>query len=345
MLLTADFFDPRTISGYARTALRDFPANNPSLARFLPYNPVDDLEFRIERGENGLIQLAPFRTFDTEASIAGRKGLSRVIGELPPISRKIILGEYDKLRKRANPTTSIEQAILSDVETVVRQIAMSFEVEMGDALVNGSVTPPGLSETVPFNRSGANSVTANVLWSNTGSSDPINDLRTWAKYYRQKNGVKPGVILLSDDSLTYLLNSQAVRALAGNILGTPTVLDEATLGVILNRNGLPPLEVYEVQYDSTGNGTAARVIPNNVVLLLPPPVDPNSPEDTKLGATFLGTPSEADDPRYNLADSPAGIIAGNYTQDDPPGLWTKASAIGLATLANPDLSFKAVVAA
>lgn len=345
MLLTADFFDPRTISGYARTALRDFPENNPSLARYLPYRLVDDLEFRIERGENGLIQLAPFRTYDTEASIAGRKGMSRIVGGLPPISRKIILGEYDRLRKRANPQSSIQDAILSDVETLVRQIAMSFEKEMGDALANGSVTPPGLSETISFSRSAGNQVTANVLWSNTGSSDPIADLRLWCKYYRQLNGVKPGVVLMSDDSLAYLLNSAAIRALAGNILGTPTVLDEATLSTILARNGIPPIEVYEVQYDSDGAGTAARIIPNNYVLLLPAPVDPNSPESTKLGATFLGTPSEADDPRYNLVDSPAGIIAGNYTQDDPPGVWTKASAIGIATLANPDLSMRAIVAA
>lgn len=344
MLLTADLIEPRALTDYVRSALRDYPSNNPSLARFLPYSPIDDLEFRFLKGDNGLTQLAPFRAYDTESSIGGRRGLSRVSGELPPISRKRILGEYDRLRRRADSGPAVEDAIFNDADQLVAEIAMSFEVEMGDALTNGQVTPPGLTETVSFGRSAGNSVTASTLWSTTASADPITDLRTWVKYYRQKNGVRPGVTLISDDTLTYLLSNAAIRSLAGTILGTPTILDEATLRTIFERNGLPPLEVYEVQYDSDGAGTAARVIPNNVVLLLPAPVDPNSPRDTKLGATFLGSPAEADDPRFNLADSRAGIVAGNYRQDDPPGIWTKASAIGLATLANADLSMKAVVA-
>lgn len=344
MLLNADYFDPRTLTGYARQALRDWADNQPSLARWLPWKNLDDLDFRFETTQGGLTTIAPFRSFDAEASITGRKGISRVGGTLPPISRKIILGEYDRLRKRANPTAAIEDALLSDVEIVVGDIAMSFEVERGDALVNASVTPPGLAETISFTRAGGNSVTANVLWTNWGSSDPINDLLTWARYYRRTNGVRPGAILMSEDRLIDILNSAAVRALAGNILGTPTVLDQATLSTILARNGLPPIEIYEAQYDATGLGASTRIIPNNVVLLLPPPVDPNSPEQTKLGATLLGTPSEADDPRYNVADQPAGIIAGNYSQDDPPGIWTKASAIGIAGLANANLSMKATVA-
>lgn len=346
MLLTADFFDPRTITGYARQALRDWADNQPSLARWLPWRNLDDLDFRFDTTQGGLTTIAPFRAFDAEASITGRKGISRVSGTLPPISRKIILGEYDRLRKRANPTQAIEDAILSDVDILVSQIAMTFEVERGDALTNASVTPPGLAETISFQRAGGNSVTANVLWSQAfwGTSDPINDLLTWARYYRRTNGVRPGAILMSEDRLIDMLNSLAVKSMAGTVLGTPTVLDQATLNTIMSRNGLPPIEIYEVQYDATGNNSPARVVPNNVVLLLPPPVDPNSPEQTRLGATLLGTPSEADDPRYNVVDSPSGIIAGNYSQDDPPGIWTKASAIGIAGLANGNLSMKATVA-
>lgn len=344
MLLYSDIFEPKELSGYARTALRDYPENNPSLARWLPFNPQDDIEFRFTRGENGLMQFAPYRTWDTESSIAGRRGVTRVTGEMPPISRKKVLGEYDRLRKRANPAPAIEAAVLSDLDDLVAQIAMTFEIGMGDALANGSITPPGLTETIDFGRANDNEVVANVLWSNTGSSDPIADLRTWCKYYRQLNGVKPGVVLMSEDSLTYMLESLAIRSLAGNLVGTPTILDNATLNAILDRNGLPPIEVYEVQYEGSG-GTATRVIPNNYVLLLPAPVDPNSPSSTKLGATMIGTPAEADDPRFDLADNAAGIIAGNYTKEDPPQIWTKAAAIGLPTLANPNLSFRARVAA
>jgi hypothetical protein len=161
MALISTYFTPREITGYARASLRDF----------LPYNHVDDIEFRFLRGDNGLVQLAPFRTYDTEASIAGRKGVQRVTGALPPISRKKVLGEYDQLRRRANPNQAIQDYILKDVDDLVQQIAMSFEVEMGSALVNANVTPPGLNETVSFNRDNTMTATANTLWSNTGGPE------------------------------------------------------------------------------------------------------------------------------------------------------------------------------
>jgi hypothetical protein len=137
---------PSEITGYARASLRDYPQNNqPSLARFLPYNHVDDIEFRFLRGDNGLVQLAPFRTYDTEASIAGRKGCQRVTGALPPISRKKVLGEYDQLRSRANPNQAIQDYILKDVDDLVSRSPCRLRWRSGSALVNANVTPPGLA--------------------------------------------------------------------------------------------------------------------------------------------------------------------------------------------------------
>lgn len=345
MALVTDYFDPAYLSGYARESLRDYPQNSPSLARWLPFKTVDDIEFRFVRGDNGLVQLAPFRTYDAESSIAGRKGLTRVTQSLPPISRKKVLGEYDQLIKRQNSDELIRDAILSDVDDLVLQIAMSFEYEMGDALQTGTVTPPGLLETVTFGRHANNQVTANVYWSNEGSSDPIRDLKSWSRYYAQKNGAAPGAILMSEDSLNWMLQSLAIRTLAGNLAGTPTVLDDATLGAILTRNRLPQIYTYEVQYDANGLGSAARVLPNASVFLLPAPTDPNNPAGTKLGATVVGTTLEASKPNYNLADSQAGIVVGNYEDEDPAGIWTKANAIGMVQLMNPDLSFRATVGA
>jgi hypothetical protein len=345
MALVTDFFEPAYLSGYARAALRDFAQNEPSLARWLPYKIVDDIEFRFVRGDNGLIQLAPFRAYDAESSIAGRKGLTRITQSLPPISRKKVLGEYDQLIERQNSNDLIRDVILSDVESLVREFIMSFEYERGDALQTGTVTPPGLLETVTFNRDANNQVTANVYWSNEGSSDPLRDLKAWGKYYRTKNGTPAGSILMSEDSLNYMLESAAIRALAGNILGTPTVIDEAVLGTILQRNRLPQIETYEVTYDSTGNNTPTRVVPNSSVFLLPAPTDPNNPAGTKLGATVMGRTLESSKPNYNLANAQAGIVVGNYEDEDPAGIWTKANGIGMVQLMNPDLSMRATVGA
>jgi hypothetical protein len=129
-----------------------------------------------------------------------------------------------------------------------------------------------------------------------------------------------------------------------NVAGTPTIVSAAQLNQILDAYNLPPLHVYDARVKVSGNAT--RVIPDTVALLLPPPVDPTDYEGTQLGATFWGTTAESLDPRYGLeSGQEAGITAGVYTEEDPISLWTKASAIALPVLANPDLSFKAVVSA
>jgi hypothetical protein len=51
------------------------------------------------------------------------------------------------------------------------------------------------------------------------------------------------------------------------------------------------------------------------------------------------------EPEYGLqAGEQPGIVAGSYSTKDPVALWTKAAAIGLPVLANPNLSFTADVA-
>ena len=199
MLLNSDFFLPSTLTGYARTALLRLPINATSLQRWLPHQLIDDLAYRYVKGGDSLISAAPYRAYDAESTIASRAGVTRISGELPPISRKIVLTEYDRLRQRANPDAFIQNAILSDTERLVRQIAMRLEVARGDALVNGSVTlnENGVKASVDFGRAGGASVTASTLWSTTASADPIADLTTWVQAYVDMNGSTPGTILTS----------------------------------------------------------------------------------------------------------------------------------------------------
>lgn len=349
MLLTADFFEPRELTGFGRQALFRLAENQPSLARWLPNMPVDDLEFRLTQGGDSLIAAAPYRAYDAEASITGRPGVARISGKLPPISRKIVNGEYDQLRTRANPDASIRNALLGDAERVVAEIDMRLELARADVLTNGTVTinENGITGlTVDFGRSGSNAVTAGTLWSNHTTSDPIRDLLTWARYYRTTNGVRPGVIVTSEEVVADLLENAAIRTMAANLAGTPTIVDRSTLDTILSRNALPPIEIYEVQYNSSGdpnNVTPAAVLDPDLVLMLPAPGPTTSANGSPLGGTFYGPTAESLDPRFGLAGAEAGITVGNYSNDDPPGIWTKASALALPTLANPNLSFKAVV--
>ena len=143
MYLFTDYFTPAQLTGYVRSALADLPVNQFSLRRWLPTRLVPDLEYRYNKGSGGLAQAGQYRAYDAESSITKRPGLTRVSGELPPISRKIPLMEYDRLRQRSNPEASIQRSILSDTERLVRQIAMRLDcISQGILLLNLNLDLP-----------------------------------------------------------------------------------------------------------------------------------------------------------------------------------------------------------
>jgi len=342
-MLTSTFFAPATLSGYVREAALNYPINQFKLAQWLPNRNVNDLSFRFLRGGDGLLDAASFRSYDAESSIGKRPGVTRVSGELPPISRKLVLREYDNLRMRSNPDPAIRDAILSDADKAARQVNARIELARGSALVNGTVTFPELGSMVAdFGRDPSMAVNAGTLWSNAGSADPVSDLQTWVTAYVNLNGVPPGAMVASTRIRNYMLRATSIRQLASTTGVTSTLVSPTKLGEVLDSFALPQLTVFDAQVRL--NGSATRIVPDNVVLLLPPPVDPNDFEGTMLGATFWGTTAEQLDPSYGIEpDAEGGIVAGNYREEDPIQLWTKASAIALPVLANPNLSLAAVV--
>lgn len=345
MLLNADYHTPQILTGYARAAAKDLPVNQFRLRQWLPDRDIDDLTFRFNRGGDSLISAATYRAFDAESPISARAGVTRVSGELPPISRKILLTEYDRLRTRANPDAGISAAILGDTERLVKQISARLELARADAIFNGSVTiaENGVKASVTFGRSSSMSVATLTSWVNTGSADPLTDLLTWRQAYVDLNGQEPGVFLTSTRVRGLLLQNQAIRALLSNGSVTPTIVTLADLTNILQAFGLPPIEVYDARY-ANASGTPTRVTPETAGVFLPPAVNETSPDGTDLGATFFGTTAESLDSTYGLAaGSEAGIVAGSYRSEDPISLWTKAAAIALPVAATPNLAMRCTV--
>lgn len=345
MFLTTDYITPQELTGYARAALQDLTANQFSLARWLPNSPIDDLQYRFTRGGEGLVDAATFRAYDAESPIAARPGITRVTGELPPISRKIRLGEYDRLRQR-RADQAIRNAILDDTVRMVRAVAARLELARGEALYKGKLelSENGIIAEVDFGRAGGHTVSAGTPWSTVASATPIEDMMSWAQTYADANGVAPAVALTSTQVIGYLLRSTEIRGLLASNGVTPSIATRSGMNAVLEAYGLPPIEAYDAKVNV--NGSATRVIPADRFLFLPPPGDPNSPDDTDLGATLLGTTAESLEPEFGIADGDQpGIVAGSYSEKDPVALWTKAATIGLPVLANPDLTFVADVAA
>lgn len=350
MVMITDLVDPQELLGYVRAADLEAQRNRFVLSNYLPNDntPDGEIEFRWTRGSFRDQDAAQVRSWDAESGIAGRQGVERLMGEIVPVSRKIRLGEEERLRNRGlalglspQNNTALISAIFNDAANMARAVAARFELMRGEVLEKGTVTinENGVQTgTIDFQRKAGHTVTAGTLWSDLTNGDPVANMRTWVQTYIDSNGVAPAFVLTSTQVIGYLMQSAKVRAYAAGIGGTPGLVTVDTVNAIFTAFGLPPF----VPYDAVirVNGSQTRPIAANKLILMPPATEP-------LGATMFGTTAEA----LELAeaqlidqDQAPGMVAVPMKMMDPVATWTLATAVGFPCLTNPDLTFTATVA-
>lgn len=337
MQLIDEFATPAELTGYARAALADRPENEQTLDRWLPNRTINDLSYRFTRGGGGLTEAASFRAYDASSDVGVRPGGARVSGELPPISRKIPVGEYERIRRRNLDTQNAEirDAMLDDGVRLARQIEARMELARGEALFSAGVSlnENGVQASVDFGRNPAHSVTASTVWSNTATAKVYDDFQAWLDVYNATNGRLPAYTLMPRTVYNYIRRNAQICSLAQSI-NPPTVLTKDGLSNVFGDHDIPPVIIYDAQVSV--NGVATRVTPADKILFLPEFGD-------SVGQTLWGVPVEADDPRYGLGGDAAGIAVGGYKSEDPQTVWTRATAIALPVVAAPDLTFQADV--
>lgn len=336
LILSNDFATPAELTGYVRAALADLPENQFGLSAFLPDNPVDDIDFRADVGGGGLARLASFRAWDAESPISGRRGVQSLTGSLPPISEKRRLGEYDRLKLR-RLDAAITGALFNDALELATAIHARMEVARGQLISTGKVTiaENGLILEADFGRAANHTQVAATLWTAAGST-PLEDMLAWQDIYVATNGVRPGRILTDQSVLSTLMRNASVRTyvLGDSTSGRIVTLEDVQS--LFTSFGLPRLETYEAQVEGA-NGSPVDVLPRGHVLFLPP-------AGRKLGETLWGITAEALDADYGIDSTDApGVVVGSYSDKDPVGLWTKASAVGLPIAPNTNLTLDARV--
>lgn len=342
MALIFDLADPQELQGFVRGLQQELEANQFVLAQFLPNLNIDDIEFRVTQGMLQDQDAAMVRAWDTESPIGGRQGLSRLMGELPPISKKIPLTEEQRLRKRAlerGNNRQLVEAIFDDAANMARAVAARIELLRGEALYSGGIVinENGVYQPIPMNRKPEHDVAPAVPWSDTENSTPINDEIGWRRTYRLTNGFNPGLAVTSDDVITNLSLNAQYRQLATFNGVTPPFLNLAQINQIRATYQLPPLFSYDVQVRVDGDHV--RPIPADRLIYVPPAGSP-------LGRTFTGTTAEAlelVEARQIAQDEAPGMVSVVEKTFDPVATWTKAVAIALPVLINPDLTLAADV--
>lgn len=344
--LSEEYIEPTTLTGAIRTALADLQVNQFTLSRWLPNVAIDDIMFDFATGGGGLIEAAVYRSWDAESRIGRREGLSKVMGELPPLSEKIPLNEYDRLRLRKMDTSdAMVPFLLRDARRLARSIGARLELARGEALAEAElvINENGVVQTVSFGRDASHEVTAGVLWSDHANAEPITDMESWVQTYETTNGgQRPGRILMPRTVWANLRLCEQMVNQVFPLATTGPMLSVEQVNNVLSQMDLPPVEIHDAQV-KTDSGTE-RVLPAGALIMLPSPGSGEAGGETDLGATLMGTTAESLEPDYGLPEgAQAGIVAATYKTRDPIRLWTHAAAVGMPVLKEPNLTFKATV--
>lgn len=335
MAIIYDLVDLGELTGYVRDL--EFPEM--VLDGILPNEQAADIAYKLRRATIER-RAATYRAFDTESPIARRGPLSTIEGEIPPLSEKIRLGEYDRLRAAADrgdagARGAIEEIIFDDAKMRAWAVQARIEIARGDVLTDGKFTltaENGLTLEVDYGVPGGNIVTPGTVWSDTTNSVPLTNLKAWQKVWRTANsGQNPGVIVTSDDVIANLLLNAQIRSMLVNNGVTPAFATLDQTNTVLQAHGLPPIVQYDGQFTDAG-GSTVYPIPKDRVLMLPG----NAAE---LGMTLYGTTAEAlelvSEGRLVRSDAP-GIVATIDKRFDPVSIWTKASGLAIPVLRDPN---------
>lgn len=346
MALIYDLADPQELQGLVRGVQQELETNQFVLAQVLPNDEIDDIEYRYTSGQLQDQDAAVVRAWDTESPIGNRQAISRKMGELPPISKKIRLGEEERLRlrqlERNGDATEIINAIYNDAANLARAVAARVEMFRGEALETGQIAidENGVEATIDFGRDASMEPAALAgadMWSDYAGSDPIGDLTTWLETYVDLNGTAPGAIMTSRTIVNHLLRNDQVRTYLGTQAGTPALVTNDQLRSVFAAFDLPPIVTYDVV--TRIDGVQTRVISNDKVIFLPPAGEP-------LGRTFWGTTAEAIElagAQQISRDQAPGMVSVVEKTFDPVATWTKVAGIALPVLVNPNLTLVADV--
>lgn len=333
MALWTDLVEPRELTVFARRAQADVEAAEGSLSNFFPSTLTDGDTVKYTITESGLVQTAEYRAWDTETGIGKLEGGQRVALELPPLGRKIRIGEFDHIRDRNDETNQMRIAARATA-TAVKAVTERLEVARADALNSGriQIEENGFNVDVDLGRDEDLTVSAATAW-DTDGSDPIQDILAWVETYTEmNNGEVPGTIMGSRKILSVLQRNAVINSAVGD----NTLVTLSSINSLLGSYGLPSITTFDRR--ANVGGTVRRLLPEENLFLLP------AAGSNALGQTVFGRTAEADDPEYGLAIAEApGVVAALHREWDPFGYWTHVTGIGLPVMTNPNASMVATV--
>lgn len=337
--LNAEIMDPAALTEFMRELYIAKEEKDGILAHFLPNYNVHGATVDVTVEGNTPAEPAHYRAFDAEPRFGtGTTKVTRTV-KLLPLSEQGRFGEQEAVMTSRNSSAAKEAWIKRRAEAIVNSYFERLEATRANLLVTGKLTinQDDLKIDESFGRSASHDITAGTLWS-AANGDPLEDIALYAETYAASNfGAEPGTILTSRRVLRQMARHKAfATALAGGG-SRPAGLME--INDVLAGQGLPIVQIFE-KASATG-----RLIPDDLLLLLPAAGEKFTSTGSELGGTPWGTTASAFTPSWGIDEADAsGLVAAVFENSKPPvGLEIAADAIALPVLANANRSLVAKV--
>lgn len=295
---------PETLVAYVTNRAEEFhQAENYLGPQLLPARPIEDLEWAYIVGAKGVPVMAEVVDYSSPAPIRSRRGEVRLVqGNLLAIKRKYpvdvkLLAKLERiLRSRFTPR-EYAQAIsemYDDVDRVIRNILARQEWMRWKVLTTGRLEytdEAGMTVELDYGLPADKNVKyVNVGWSDPNNSKPISDLIAFCDAFEEEYGVRPARAVCRRSVYSYLLQSAESKEYFFGHSEVARPLSPAEFNELLASFNLPGFAVYNVKVAEedprTGQVTEEELIPDDLVVLLPP-------SNVELGFLAVGpTPTE-----------------------------------------------------
>lgn len=350
--INRDFVDPAELTSQVRTSLAELEVNSPnSLAKYLPSETLDDIEFDAAAGQGGLIEAAMYRAYDAGLPIARDEELGRMRGRIAPLGQKIPILEEARLRMRKDSENALTKAVVRKGKRIAEAIAIQVNLKRGELLADGKLHFVGNDQNfdVDSGRKAEFTTTLAELWSDP-DADPIESLTILADAFEDENGFRAATMLSGKAAKTAFYRHPKVTAMAIGALGNPARI--ATDGEVANLLSLYDLPSFTVNTgkvkvrNDDGTNTIKYLIPQDSIILIGD--NAGSAEiagSSELGSTFWGVTIEATKSAWGIEESEwAGIVTAVFDNETVPAIMSvEGTAIATPVLLNPNYTLRAKV--
>lgn len=327
---------------------------NDPVAGLFPDEKTDNLVARWQTiaSEYQIPEMAHFHAFDTEAEKAVRVPIDIHNIEKGLIKRKI--NESERMRELLHSGVYQEDAlynyVLQDGIMLQRQVVARTRVAENELLSTGKITikENGLDLTVDYGVPAANTtltLTVNDTSDVPGQIEAIIDKAT-------NVGVTITGMITSKQVLTKLRTNKSIQTAINGNLAQGTLVRRAALEAFLSDEfGINQIilndQIYrdavKVGKNGRPTGVTKRYFPQNKITFFGIANDMN-----RLGVGLWGDPPEITGTQ-GLTNAAAGsespyIYTSQWMEQDPSELWTKASALFMPVLFDPNSLWIATVA-